>query len=245
MKCEHSAATIVLLGRFQPDDFMPNRLVEKKIISSKDGAAAQFLTLIGGQAVQYKLPWATLLVANDRFQVSTSDMPFVRISDLARKAIGELDTHAVITAMGLNFDAHYDVGGFSDRDRIACRLAPPEAWGNWGQAIKESMQTTGPEGMEMHGGLMSQTMRLPLRLGSGLRGWRDVTIEPSNVIPDAKGIWLRTNLHHALDTPDEEKTDDKIFDNEEILERFLCRLDEAFDTAIIEAEEIFKGVIGL
>lgn len=247
MKREHCTATIVLLGSFRPDDFLPKRLVEKKIISSKDGLNAEFISLLPGQVSQFKLPWATLLITDDRLQIATTDVPFVRISDLVRKALGELETECVITAMGINFDAHYDVGSCKERDKVALKIAPAEGWGDWGGAIRESMRQDEKDAdLSMHGGVMSQTMRLPFRTDNGLRGWRDVTIEPSNIIDGETGIWLRTNHHHALDvSPDLESKKKLTLVNAESVEKFLTRLDDFFDASIAEADQIFNGVLGL
>ena len=139
MNIEYASASVVVLGAFRPDSFQPKALAVAKVISPKDATLAQILMLMPGQAIQFGLPWSTILVDSSRFQVTTTEAPYIRISDFVVTALHDLDTKFSVTAVGINYEAHFDAGSFQNRDAIGRRLAPPRAWGEWGKSITESM----------------------------------------------------------------------------------------------------------
>lgn len=245
IKREKCLASIVLLGKFRPDDFRPKRLAESNVISKYDASGSEITGLIAGQMAHFTVPWATFLIAKDRFQISTSDVPFIRICDCVRKAFSELDTSYSISALGINFEGHYDVGDFRVRDSVGRAVAPPGAWGAWGDKMAQSMNAE-PGKESVHGGVVSLTLRLPFITDFGLRGWRDVTIQPSFILEGGKGIFLTSNHHHfldgnnPLDTAPENKSAGQDSEDADMIFEYLGK---NFDTSLAEAEAIFRGVL--
>ncbi len=239
MEPEFSSVTIVLLGRFVVEDFLPEAMAQAKIISQKDFKAAQFLTLLPGAIIKYRLSWGEITIEPERLQVTTDRPPYVRISDFVAKALYESPRHPVVTAFGINLESHYRLPNMKVRDALGKRLAPPQEWGEWGTKILESMGNPEPT----HGGMMHVQMRYRFE-EPGLIGWRDVAVGPSPRIEGAAGVLFRTNHHHQSDKP--------AVDEDRGLERQGKNLDgmplvdtlaQRFDASIAEAESIFRGVL--
>jgi hypothetical protein len=133
-----------------------------------------------------------MLVLNDRLQASTTEAPFIRVADLVAQTMNMADSRCSIRAIGINFEAHYDLGSIEKRDEFAMKFAPPDARGKWGSTIRESMN---PDNIELHGGLAVITMRELFRFGD-IRGWYDVTLSSSDKVPNNSGIRFATNHHH-------------------------------------------------
>jgi len=196
MATTSTSVSIVLVGTFEPDRFSPEKLSEGKVISPKTAQEAKFKALLTGQVLDFRLAWADMLVMPDKFQVSTSEAPYIRICDLVMASIHDLAPNSKVTQFGINVEFHYDFGSFDARNEFGCSIAPPTVWQDWGQLILESMR--GPDkGTSRQGGVLNVTMRLPFQKGA-VSGWRDVTVAPSNVIRGNTGVLFRANHHHQL-----------------------------------------------
>lgn len=241
MKLEHTGVSIVVLGTFRPDSFRPKALVDAKIISPKDAALSEILTLVTGQIVNFKLPWATVLVDSTRFQLATIEAPYIRICDLAVKALSDLDTKFSVSAIGINYEAHVNLGSYQARDAIGTRLAPPNVWGQWGESILKSLEHAPPN--RLHGGVMGMTMRLPF-VSELAGGWRDITVSPSGKIKGDTGIQIRTNHHFILLEAFLDETQSPENPTKEDSNGILLKvLAEQFDQSIKEAETVFNQVV--
>lgn len=243
MKAESSSVSIVLLGRFQPDAFLPDKLVQGKVISKKLADDVSYLSLLPGQQVQYKFAWGELLAQRGRLQITTTDAPYIRICDFINKAIDEVAPESSVSAFGINRDSHYDFQNSLDRNKVGVRLSPPDAWGAWGTKIRESMENE-LAGTNRQGGIILIQMRLPFDDGV-FSGWRDVTVSPSPLIPKS-GILIRANHHHQI--ADDASTNDDITDSPDgavssATSKLLANLANSFDASIAESESIFKGVL--
>ncbi|MFY9328179.1 MAG: hypothetical protein WAO76_09205 [Georgfuchsia sp.] len=241
MQIEHTEASIVVIGNFRPDSFRLKALADAKVISQKDADRAEILVLIPGQAVNFNLQWSTVLVDSSRFQVTTTEAPYIRICDLVLKALNDIDTKFSVTALGINYTAHFNMGTYKARDEIGLRVAPPNAWGDWGKAVYESISNK--PASRLHGGLMSMTMRLPFNLGT-VGGWRDVSVTPSDKVAGHGGIKFKSNHHFILSSSlvDEAQSPDN--PTKEDTEGLLLRaLSEGFDESIKECEAIFNQMV--
>lgn len=240
MRPQFTSATIVLLGKFTPDAFLPNALGEAKVISKKDAKLATLRTLIPGTVVNFALLWCELLVSTDRLQIGTAQAPYVRISDVVVKALKDVRGESRVTAFGINVESHFDLGSISARDVMGSRLAPPKEWGKWGEEILESMRTASPG---THGGMVSLQMRKPFT-EERVAGWLDVVVGPSPIIPDNSGVFFRTNHHHQVPVKlaDTDENQDSRQAGVEPL-ALLDALAERFDASILSAENIFNCVI--
>lgn len=227
-------ATIVLLGKFNPDDFRIERLSKERVISDSDTANGSYVALAGGSVTHFKIPWAEVLVTEDRIQVTTSEVPYVRICDFVEKAMREVARVPEVKAFGINYECHIDLGTMQARDALGTKLAPPQAWGKWGGQIGESMNGE----PELHGGMMLLRMRKPFR-SDGVSGWLDIAVAPSSRIPGNRGVAFRTNHHHALNG-DEGDAKANQADGGRIL---LGVLAKTFDSSIENAEAIIQETL--
>lgn len=239
MHATYTSATIVLLGTFVPGKYAPDKLVEAKILSKKDGELANYKALLAGTVLEYSLPWAQVMVTQDRFQVATTEAPFVRICDFVTKAIHDNPTGSFVVQFGINLESHYEFESMEARDLFAQNIAPPLAWGAWGQELLNSMK--GPDAT--HGGVTLLQLRQPF-IAEKVTGWLEVNVGPSTRIQKAKGIFLRTNHHHqilASSTEAEEanKAMSATADPLALLEILAAR----FDESISAAQKIFGDVL--
>lgn len=232
--------SLVLVGEFKPDCFLPNKLGEGKVISKKAAESASIIALLPTQTVQYDLSWAVLGVYRNKLQIASSEAPHIRICDLVLKALGDLAPDSTVSQFGINVEHHHDFGSFEARNEFGCRIAPPEAWGSWGQTLRASMM--GEDcGTSLQGGVMSVHMRKPFAEGI-LTGWRDVIVEPS---PEIKtGIYVRSNHHHQLTNldPEAEKLEPSLT-VDEATSFLLAALSNRFEKSVEDAVSIIEGVI--
>jgi len=233
--------SIVLIGEFNPDNFLPKKLAESGVISKKSAESASIIALLPGQTTQVNLGWAELAALKTKLQVSCVEAPYIRICDLVMKALSDLSPRSTVSQFGINVEFNYDFGNFADRNDFGCRIAPPEAWGAWGQMLRASM--TGEErGTSLQGGAISVHMRKPFVADEGVTGWLDVMVTRS--VEHRTGITISTNHHHqmlSLDPDVEEER--KSLSDEETTSILLRALSSRFEKSIEEAISIFEGVI--
>ncbi|OGA35659.1 MAG: hypothetical protein A3G80_06270 [Betaproteobacteria bacterium RIFCSPLOWO2_12_FULL_62_13b] len=239
---EFSNATIVLLGTFDPNAFVPDALAQGKVISKKEAERVKFETLVRGHIVHFRLSWGELLVGPNHFQIGTTGAPYVRICDFATKALNDLPTKSVVTAFGINLECHFNLGSIKSRDALGRKLAPPKAWGGWGETILENMHGNQKENPK-HGGMFLLQMRQPF-VEKEISGWLDVWAGPSTRIADNMGVFFRTTHHHQL-TPQAKEGHEpgqqrKLPIESRPLLEFLV---ERFDASILSAENIFEGAL--
>ncbi len=238
MKTGPTNATIVLLGSFPPDAFLPDSLADAKVVTQREAKLARLRVLIPGVTVQFGLPWAEMMVSRERFQIGTTDAPYVRASDFAIKALHDLPGDFVVTSFGINVESHFDLGSVQARDAFGRKLAPPQVWGAWGKVIEESMAKED----RSHGGMMLLQMRKPFA-EEKVAGWLDVNVGPSQRISNT-GVFFRTNHHHehAL-LEGEEDEQEKARQRSANPLALLDTLAERFDGSIALVENIFRDLL--
>lgn len=232
--------SIVLVGEFNPDDFLPNNLLEGKVIAKKTAESVTITAMMPSQTVQFKLNWAELLVVPNRLQVTSLEAPHIRICDLVLKALQELAPKSNVSQFGINVDLTHDFGTFEKRNDFGRKISPPEVWGSWGQMLLASM--TGEEcGTSMQGGLMGLHMRKPFMEKDGVTGWRDVIVVPSADIKT--GVSIRSNHHHQLTNidPDAEKSEQ--LSEDKVTSLLLTALSNGFEKSIADSISIFEEVL--
>ena len=222
-----------------PAKYAPNTLAEAKVLSNKDGELANYKVLLPGTVLQYQLPWAEVMVAQDRIQVTATEAPFVRICDFVTKAFHDRPAGSFVTQFGINLESHYEFESMEARDAFARNIAPPQAWGAWGQELLNSMK--GPDAT--HGGVTLLQLRRPF-VEDKVTGWLDVYVGPSARIQKAKGVFLRTNHHHQIPLLSSEAEEagnaaPTTADPLALLEILAAR----FDESIAAAQKIFSDVL--
>lgn len=91
--------------------------------------------------------------------------------------------------VGINRSAHFPLKDLAAMDAIGKRLAPQDAWGEWGPMI---------EGIpEKHGGLRSITME-QINLDDREKGYIRAKVEPSPLVKP--GVFVDINDHYQVST---------------------------------------------
>lgn len=235
-----TSVSIVLLGTFDPDAFRPEALIESKVLSERDGRLSKFRMLVPEAVTQFSLPWSEVMAAKDRVQFAIEEAPYVRICDFAIKAMREASSKSSVRAFGINVESHFRLPSREARDAFGRHIAPPSAWGPWGNGIAESMNQFD----ELHGGVLQVHMRQPFR-DDNVEGYLDVTAGPSSRIPDHTGVYFRTNHHYQLPkSPSGDGSSTPESRNSDQISSLLLRvLSEQFDNSIEKAERIFSETL--
>lgn len=236
---------IVLLGQFKPDNFLPNKLAEAKVISQKAAESASITMLIPKQSVQFKLDWFELDVLESRLTIHSSVAPYIRICDFVLKALGEMAPDSRVTQFGINVDCHYDLGSADARNSFGRRIAPPEPWGTWGKSMLDSMSGEN-KGTFLQGGMINLTMRQPFVESDGLTGWRDISVKASPEVSVKSGVMFSSNHHHQIKSiaPDGSKTVEPTYDAKTstfLLDALYSRFEKSIDDAITIFGEVLAS----
>lgn len=243
MAATSTSVSIVLVGSFEPDRFAPEKLSEGKVISPKAAQEAKFRALLTGQVLDFRLAWADVLVLPDKFQVSTSEPPYIRICDLVMASIHDLAPNSKVTQFGVNVEFHHDFGSVDARNEFGCSIAPPTVWGGWGQLLLDSM--SGPDkGTDRQGGVLNVTMRLPFQR-EAVSGWRDVTVASSNVIKGNTGVLFRANHHHqSVGLSEGAGSVVESLSSEARTRLLLQELTSTFEKSVGDSIDIFQRMVG-
>lgn len=195
---EASSASIVMLGNFNPLIFTPLWFEKIGLIGADDAKKAHFegKELEHRDILVYSLDWAQIQVQQNKFSVSVSEEPTVRLFDLVLGCFKRLrDTP--ITAMGINRAAHFKINEEDQWQAMGDSLAPKEPWGE--------LLTTA-EG-ERKGGLRSLVMKQSVtdkdnreRREDGLAGYVQIRVEPSQRVKPY-GAFIEVNNHYEVEDP--------------------------------------------
>ena len=184
-----TGASIVLMGNFNPAILSPAWFVRHHLFKNSEvnWNDPEFIT--HPQVTQFKLDWCQVVVEPGRFTISGTRDPFVQLADLTAKTFGEFLPHTPIHQFGISRQVHFRVASVDIRDEVGFRLAPPDAWGEWGAKVKarsNSIRETRSLTMEQRAFDMDRT------------GFISTTVEPSNVLPRGIEIFLQVNDHHVV-----------------------------------------------
>jgi len=159
--------------------------------------------------------------------LGTTQVPFVRVSDLVTRTFGEFLSHTPLGKLGINRDVHFRVESEEARDRMGHRLAPPDVWGEWAESL------TSGKG-DKHGGMLSLTMQQS-DVDDRPAGYIRAKVEPSDKIKGRVGVYVQVNDHYEIENPDDAQGCDEII-------RLLA---ESFDRSISRSEWIIDQVMRL
>lgn len=234
MKPAQTGVSVVLLGTFKVSDFEVDRIRSVKALSENDLEQAHYDGLLRDQLVSVTFPWGKLQVVADRVSMEVANAPFVRGPDLLLKMLREASPTSVVTKFGINLTSHYRYDSVEARDAFAVRLAPPNAWGWFGDEVEKSFK----ERDDKHGGLMRITMRHAAP-GDRTQGWIDVTAEPSRLYGN-QGVAITVNDHYEM-SPDEAGP---LRSPRAISEVLLDRVGGGFDKSIERSFGICDAIVG-
>ena len=167
---EISGVSIVLLGSLNPRIFTPDWFARHGLISGEESDKAD-IQIIHRHITQFRADWLDILVEDERFQSNTAEAPYTRLHDLVVRTFRDFLLHTPLTKLGINRDAHFNVGRQEVRDRIGHTLAPPEAWGEWGAKVMAGQG-------DRHGGMVSLSMQ-QRDLDDRPKGYIEAKVAPS------------------------------------------------------------------
>lgn len=226
---EIDGISIVLVGNFNPAIFTPawfvlHGLLPQAVADSEELAK---LAVAHPELTHFQTDWLNLQVTTDKFNAETRLAPHVRVRDLVVRVFKEYLYHTPLRAFGINRNVHFRVRDFSARDRIGRKLAPVEPWGVWGQQLGDSGH---------QGGMTSLTMRQVNVKGRPAGDQINVTVEPSNRIPEgAPGVYVGVNDHYTTGEADGHESGGRLM---EILE-------QNFDSSVACGENIIDHIMSL
>lgn len=127
---EIDAASIVLVGDFNPPIFHPDWFRSHGLIRDSEADAAQKRDnfVIAGKLANFKAGPFELQVTQDRFMARVADSPnFPLLRDLAVGTFGLLE-HTPVRLLGLNRMIHYSLGSEEQWHEVGDTLAPKDPW---------------------------------------------------------------------------------------------------------------------
>ena len=223
---EIAGVSVVLLGNFNPSIFTPTWFEWHELLPQKTVDVTN-LGIVHPQISNFNADWLDIQVVTERFQISTTQAPYVRLQDLAVRIFRELLPHTRLRAMGINREIHFSVRTFGERDRLGRLLAPTGPWGDWGKELE-------PDGSQ--GGMTSLTMRQMNPEGRPPGGEVNVTVELSTRISqDRPGVYVRVNDYYTI-----EKVESQMATSE-----IVTLLEENFDKSLQNADKIIDHIMSL
>ena len=124
---EIQAASIVLLGSFNPTIFQPRWLGTQNLIRPEEADSAK-ITVIQSEVSDFSTEWFQLQVLQSRLLVSTQDpRQFAPLRDLVA-AFCTILPHTPVTAAGFNREFHCKMSSEEAWHAIGDVLAPKESW---------------------------------------------------------------------------------------------------------------------
>jgi len=194
IKPEFDNASIVLLGSFNPRIFQPAWFARHGMIGEKE-AEKTVMLLQNKEECAFGVDTFELKVRLDHFLVTgVGDHP-EHIKDLVISCFGKYLPHTPVVAMGINRNIHFDTGDFEVRDRVGSRLAPKDAWGEWGKEIQKSYDAPIYE----RGGMLSITMlQKNLQQVGEYDSSVQAQVEPSIKIEGNTGIFVGVSNQFQL-----------------------------------------------
>jgi hypothetical protein len=184
---ESLSASIVAVGSFNPPIISVDWLRSHGLVGSDDAEATRTRPdyLVSRQITRFRTELASVQVFEAQLSIGSIGPVTPALCDLAT-GIFDLLPHTPVSALGLNFEAHYRTENLSTYHRLGDVLAPKSIWNEVfpQQAVGLQEMT-----VSVQNGPREEMVAKP--------DLRRVTIQPSMQV--LQGIYLRMNDHHGLD----------------------------------------------
>lgn len=219
-------SSIVAVGDFNPAIFSPDWMEHNGLIGEEDAKSVRDVEegrpmLVSHQATNFETKWFSLQVLANQFALTSKDALSPALKDLA-VGIFQLVPHTPITAIGLNFLAHYKLPNEEEYHRLGDTLAPKAIW----QRLYPDYIT----------GLADVTVRIQ----QGVRGEplkskdeKRIALQPSAMF--RFGAFLSYNDHHDVGVNDS--------DNLMSAERVAILIDKEWESSWKDALRVFDAVL--
>lgn len=222
---EIEEVTVVVIGTFTSGIMSPHWLAFHGLISSQEAEEANII-FTHPDLSHFDLGWGKFLADPQRIQISTTQSPWIRASDFILKLLTEAIPGQPTRALGINVAAHYSLS-HKEREAFGHRLAPREAWGNWGKYLDNA------DPRDSSNGLISITMRQGSDLPHKYNKYIDARIQASDSIKPS-GIQIHINDHYAFqDEPEASLSSDVS----------AKLLNEQFDLSLRRSHSIIDDII--
>lgn len=226
---ELSSVAIVIVGSFNPTIFTPDWFARHGLLNAKEAEASE-VQVIHAQFSTFQIEslGLSLRVEPQRFQLQSTEAPYVALLDFVVRTFKELLPHTPLVELGINLEVHFDVGSHKARDDIGEQLAPKKAWGDWASSL-----TTGSD--PHRNGMTSLTMQ-EWKDDDRPRGFIRAKIEPSNYPGLSQtGIFMQINDHFEV------QNKEHIMGGDEIMEI----LEKSFEISLGHSEWIIDQIMSL
>ncbi|MCQ4313485.1 hypothetical protein NAV33_16545 [Pseudomonas stutzeri] len=181
--------TIVIVGGFSPGLMSPHWFAFHELVSQQEAEEAT-VNLTTMEVSQIDFGWCKFYADLQRLQISTTQSPWIRISDLVSKLLADVLPGSSCVALGINTSLHFNVTS-AQREKLGTSLAPREPWGGWGKDLF-NVDHTAPSN-----GLISIAMRRSEGLENKYNQYVDVAIRGSNLLKPY-GVNVHVNDHYAF-----------------------------------------------
>lgn len=228
-------ASLVLLGVFDIRSFTPTALFKNGVLTESDAISASNMMIVPNRISRFEIEKLKVNAQPERLEIEASAPPYVKLADIASKAIREnKDFPTKVVAIGINLHAYFMFDNYDMRDRLGRRLAPINVWGKWSEQLEKA--DSYPADDPRHSGMMSLVMRLP-NIDDRMSGYVDVRVEPSLRLK-APEVFLSINDHYGL--PLEPEKAEKV----EPL-ALLETVENRFDQSMQKSDEIMESILGV
>lgn len=221
-------SAIIVVGDFNPAIFSPDWLEGNKLIGKGDADMVREKSqgkslIVSHQVAAFETKWFALQVIDNQFSLTSKDALSPAFKDLA-VGIFQLLPHTPVTAVGLNFMAHFKLASEDEYHKVGDILAPKDIW------------------TKLYPDHAAGLADLTIRIQAGTRGKplkmkdeRRITLQPSNKLKF--GVFLAYNDHHDVSTPSE--------DNQKPAERVATIIDKEWETSWKDAVRAFDGLLSM
>lgn len=217
-------SSLVAVGAFNPAIFSPDWLERNSLIGKDDADTAREgqSLLISHQVTAFETKWFALQVVENQFSLTSKDALSPAFKDLA-VGIFQLVPHTPVTAVGLNFLAHFKMPSEAEYHLVGDKLAPKDIWSD-----------LYPEEVA---GLADITIRVQ-RGGRGGEPLKSKDEKRIAVQPSAKikyGVYFSYNDHHDVSVADE--------NGQRPAERVASIIDNEWESSMKDALRVFDAVL--
>ncbi len=219
-------SVIIATGDFNPAIFSADWLESNGLIGKSDAddarAGAQGATyLVSHQVTAFETKWFALQVLENQFSLTSKDALSHAFRDLA-VGIFQLVSHTPVSAVGLNFLAHFKMASEEEHYRLGDVLAPKDIW--------NKLYPTEAVG----------TANLTMRIQPSPRGEPQKTLDEKRISlqPSPKfkfGVVLSYNDHHDVTEAAEQ--------NLRPAELAASIIEKQWETAWQDSSRVFEGLL--